>query len=141
MERLPEFIANHAFLFIALGLILVMIVVTEVQQFTRKFNDLSPGEAVRLINDNNALVLDVREDKETREGMLQGAKHIPVGVLPKRIDEISKAKERPVLVYCRSGNRSVNASNTLVKHGFTQVNNLKGGFIAWRNDNLPVVRR
>ncbi len=141
MERLPEFIANHAFLFVALAIIVTMIVLTELQQAFRQFADLSPVDAVRLMNDENALVLDVREDKETREGILHGAKNIPVGVLEKRIDEVGKNKERPVLVYCRSGNRSVTASNVLTKHGFTRVNNLKGGIIAWQNSNLPVVNR
>ena len=141
MEKLPEFIGNHPFLFAALAGILFLIVLTEFQRLTRKFADLSPGEAVRLMNDDNALVLDVREDKETRDGILQGAKNIPVGVLGKRIEDIAKHKERPVLVYCQSGSRSVGACNILVKQGFLQVNNLKGGILAWQNDNLPVVRR
>lgn len=141
MERIPEFVGNHPVLFMALGGVLTLIVITELGRLTRKFPDVTPREAVRLMNDSQALVLDVREDKETRGGALQGAKNIPIGVLGKRLDELNKHKDRSIVVYCQSGNRSVMAGNLLVKHGFTQVNNLKGGIIAWQNDSLPVVRK
>ena len=58
---------------------------------------------------------------------------IPVGELESRLGEISDYKDKPVLVYCRSGNRSVTASNVLIDNGFTEVHNLLGGIGAWNS--------
>jgi rhodanese-related sulfurtransferase len=97
-------------------------------------------EATRLINDD-ALVLDVREDKEWAEGHIPNAKHIPLGQLSKRISELDKYKDKPIVVSCRSGHRSATACRTLKKDGFEQTHNLMGGIIAWENANLPVTKK
>lgn len=95
-------------------------------------------EATRLMNQPGALVLDVREPAEYAAGHLPRARHIPLGELGRRVDELAKFKEKPVIVTCRSGARSGAACRTLRKAGFTQVFNLKGGVGAWSQANLPV---
>jgi rhodanese-related sulfurtransferase len=94
-------------------------------------------KATRLYNDD-ALVLDVREDKEYASGHIPKAKHIPVGQLASRIKELDKYKSRPILVTCRSGHRSARACGMLKKAGFETVYNQAGGIIAWERANLPV---
>jgi rhodanese-related sulfurtransferase len=94
-------------------------------------------KATRLYNDD-ALVLDVREDKEYAAGHIPKAKHIPVGQLASRIKELDKYKSRPILVTCRSGHRSARACSMLKKAGFETVYNQAGGIIAWERANLPV---
>lgn len=94
-------------------------------------------KATRLFNDD-ALVLDVREDKEYAAGHIPRAKHIPLGQLSKRIQELEKFKAKPVLVTCRSGHRSARACGVLKKAGFETVYNQAGGIIAWERANLPV---
>jgi rhodanese-related sulfurtransferase len=79
------------------------------------------------------LLLDVRTQEEYDEGHIEGSTLIPVGELGDRLDEISNYKDKKVLVYCRSGNRSVTASNILINNGFTQVHNLLGGIGAWNS--------
>jgi rhodanese-related sulfurtransferase len=94
-------------------------------------------KATRLYNDD-ALILDVREDKEYAAGHIPKAKHIPLGQLPTRIQELDKFKNKPVLVTCRSGHRSARACGMLKKAGFETVYNQAGGIIAWERANLPV---
>ncbi|OYW37541.1 MAG: hypothetical protein B7Z35_09700 [Hydrogenophilales bacterium 12-61-10] len=96
-------------------------------------------KATRLYNDD-ALVLDVREDKEFAAGHIPKAKHIPLGQLSKRINELDKFKSKPVLVTCRSGQRSARACGMLKKAGFETVYNQAGGIIAWERANLPVTK-
>lgn len=96
--------------------------------------------ATRLYNDD-ALVLDVREDKEWAEGHIPRAKHIPLGKLGERLDDLEKFKDKPVLVNCRSGMRSASACKQLKKAGFTTVYNLAGGIIAWEKANLPLTKK
>ena len=96
-------------------------------------------KATRLYNDD-ALVLDVREDKEYASGHIPKAKHIPLGQLTSRIQELEKFKGKPILVTCRSGQRSARACGMLKKAGFETVYNQAGGIIAWERANLPVAK-
>lgn len=121
--------------------VLGLIIWTEFNRMTRKHQQADVTQAVRLMNNDDSVVLDVREDNEVRDGKIQGAKHIPLGQLDKRIAELEKSKDKPILVYCRSGNRSSHACATLTKNGFANVTNLAGGFMAWQSANLPVVKR
>lgn len=97
-------------------------------------------KATRLFNDD-ALVLDVREDKEYAAGHIPKAKHIPLGQLQSRLNELDKHKNKPVLVTCRSGNRSAQACRILKKAGFESVYNQAGGILAWERANLPVTEK
>ncbi|AAZ98352.1 rhodanese-like protein [Thiobacillus denitrificans ATCC 25259] len=97
-------------------------------------------KATRLFNDD-ALVLDVREDKEYAAGHIPKAKHIPLGQLQSRLSELDKHKNKPVLVTCRSGNRSAHACRILKKAGFESVYNQAGGILAWERANLPVTQK
>ena len=97
-------------------------------------------KATRLYNDD-ALVLDVREDKEFAAGHIPKAKHIPLGQLAGRLNELDKFKNKPVLVTCRSGHRSARACGMLKKAGFETVYNHAGGIIAWERANLPVTQK
>ena len=94
--------------------------------------------ALQLINHKNARVLDVREDSEFKGGHVLNAIHIPLGKLKDRIGELEKFKSQPVVVICRSGNRSSSACVALGKQGFDQAYNLAGGVMAWEKSKLPL---
>jgi rhodanese-related sulfurtransferase len=94
--------------------------------------------ALQLINHKNAVVLDVREDSEYQLGHVLNSMLIPLGKLNERIGELEKYKEQPIVVVCRTGNRSGMACAKLGKGGFTQAYNLVGGVTAWQKANLPL---
>jgi rhodanese-related sulfurtransferase len=75
--------------------------------------------------------LDVREEWEFEEDNL-GANNIPLGELPDRIGELTDFKDEEIVVHCRSGARSGNAKKFLESKGFTQVRNVIGGILAYR---------
>jgi rhodanese-related sulfurtransferase len=93
--------------------------------------------ATRLINDSQAVILDVREPAEFAAGHLPNARNIPLGELDKRVGDLPAGK--PVLILCASGARSGRAAALLSKSGH-QVFNLAGGLKAWRDAGLPVVK-
>ena len=103
-------------------------------------NQVNTMEATRLIN-QDALVLDVREDKEFAAGHIPKARHIPLSALPQRMKELEKFKNKPIVVNCRSGQRSARACGILKKQGFENVVNLGGGIMAWESANLPMERK
>lgn len=78
-------------------------------------------------------VLDVREDFEVAAGMIPGALHIPMGQLNTRLSEVDKA--RPVIVVCRSGNRSARVADALNGAGYT-ADTMAGGMAAWQRAGL-----
>ncbi len=97
-------------------------------------------EATQLINREDALVLDVRDPAEFAAGHMLGAKNIPVADIESRVGEIEKQKSRPVIVLCNEGGRARKAAAALRARGFEKVVNLSGGFPAWQQAGLPVVK-
>jgi len=95
-------------------------------------------EATQLINRQDALVLDVREQAEFAQSHILNARWLPLSQLEARAGEIEKFKDKPLIVYCASGNRSSTAVSVLTKRGFSKVVNLAGGFVAWQQAGLPV---
>ena len=99
---------------------------------------VTPTQATHLINREDAVVLDVREPGEYSAGHVLGAKNLPLSRLGSPGADLPKRKERPVIVYCESGERSAKAAAALRKHGFARVMNLAGGLGAWQQAGLPL---
>ena len=102
---------------------------------------ISVAEATLKLNREDALILDVRETHEWDRGHIPDSRHIALGQVAKRLHEIEKFKERPIIVVCASGNRSSSACGTLTRAGFAKVFNLSGGISAWAEANLPVTTK
>ena len=100
--------------------------------------EVSVQQAVQLINRRDALVLDVRDASEYAGGHIPNARHIPMADMEKRVKELEKFKQRPVILICRSGARSGAASAILRKHGFDEAFSLKGGVLSWQQASLPI---
>lgn len=102
--------------------------------------EISPQEAFqRLKGEKPPHLVDVRSLDEHRQGRIAGSKLIPLHELGVRLDEIDRNK--PVLLYCHSGNRSSMALRLLKGQGFTQAAHIAGGMSAWRRNGLPIESR
>jgi phage shock protein E len=97
-------------------------------------------EAAARLDDAAALVLDVRTPAEFTDGHLPGAVNIDVQAADFRDQVAALDPEQPVLLYCRSGNRSVAAREVLAELGFADVIDVQGGILAWADAGLPIVR-
>ncbi|MEN8204720.1 MAG: rhodanese-like domain-containing protein [Pseudomonadota bacterium] len=138
-QQLIEFAGNHTLLVLALFAILGMLIVTELQQRLSHVKAVSPGEATRLLNHDNAIMIDMRSDKDYREGHIVNAVNMPEskGKIPATLN---KYRERPVIVYCQRGQQSTAVCNNLSKQGFESVYNLQGGVLAWQKAELPLTK-
>ena len=104
------------------------------------FEFITPKQAEALIlNDDNVTLLDVRTVEEYKSGHIRGAKLIPVGKLEANLDKLKADRHKKIIVYCRSGNRSVAASRILEKHGFVPLN-VKQGMVGLLGTELEVVK-
>jgi phage shock protein E len=93
-----------------------------------------------LANEENGFLLDVRTDTEwEQDGHLENATLIPHTELESRENELPEDKDTPLLLYCRSGNRSQQAAQTLQDMGFTNIIELESGITGWKNAGNPVV--
>ncbi|MFM2407684.1 MAG: hypothetical protein RL358_426 [Pseudomonadota bacterium] len=87
-----------------------------------------------------ALLLDVREASEYAEVHAPNVTLIPLGELSARLNEVAPFKDKPIAVMCRSGKRSAKAVALLEAEGYSQVSNVSGGMNAWESAGLEVVR-
>lgn len=141
MQEYIEFAGRHTLLFVALAAVIALIIMTELRRIMKGYKEVIPSEAVMLINKQDAMVLDVREANELGQGSIIDSKHIALSTLPERLDSLSNDKDKPILVFCKMGNRSAQACKLLLKNSYTNVFGLKGGINAWVNDQLPISKK
>jgi rhodanese-related sulfurtransferase len=141
MDQLLEFVGHHPVLFSALGVVAVLLILNEMSHLVTGEKRVTPQEAVRLINDKHALVLDVRTPADFKKGHIINAVNLPQAKLGERLGEIGKDTTRPIVVVCALGGVSAQATLTLKKAGYTEVYPLKGGLNSWLSASLPVTTR
>jgi rhodanese-related sulfurtransferase len=141
LTQISEFAVNHPFLVLAFVVLLVLVVLNELKTATQRFASLTPAAAVQLMNNDDIVVLDVREPSETAAGKISKAIQIPVGAVKTRIAELDKHKNKTVLVYCKTGARSGAACKELSSNGFDKVYSLNGGLLAWQEAHLPISKK
>lgn len=121
------------------GTLLVLSVLI-VLQFLKSPPVISAQAARELIaRDSTVVLLDVRTGEEFRGplGHLPAAIRVPVDSLAQALDQLESLKGRTLVVYCRSGRRSMNATTFLREKGFNALN-LEGGILSWRESKYPV---
>jgi thioredoxin len=105
-----------------------------------QFIEMKTEEAKKFIEKNKPLVLDVRTPNEFYRGHLANATLIPLQQLKNRLKEIEGYKEKEILIYCRSGNRSTVASQILIQNGFKKLYNLQNGIVGWQKKGYPTAQ-
>ena len=98
-------------------------------------------QATLLMNQQDALVVDVREPAEFEAGHIIGARNMPLSQINARAADLKKNKGKPVVVCCESGTRSGAAVAAFRKHGYEKVFSLNGGIAAWKQAGLPTEKK
>ena len=104
------------------------------------FEFIDAKQAIVLLSDDkNVTLLDVRTIREYEDRHLKNAINIPVQTLTSSLNRLEKAKGQRIVVYCRSGSRSIKASRILEENGFTPLN-VEGGIIDLMRNDAEIVR-
>ncbi|WP_221799997.1 rhodanese-like domain-containing protein [Oceanobacter mangrovi] len=137
MQQVLEFIGNHWWLVAIWAFFLIALVLDN-----RKRNGaaVSPAEATQLINKEGAIIVDIRDKKDFKEGHLANAMNIPFADFARRMNELNVYKDKPIVLVCKSGQTVSMAAKMLKEKEFNPVR-LSGGMMEWNNQNLPVVRK
>jgi rhodanese-related sulfurtransferase len=120
----------------ALGRSAGTIAVIDFQQ--AQYREVTSKEAAELIQAVQPFILDVRTPSEYDRGHLKNSVLIPVQRLQGRWPEIAAYKEKDILVYCATGNRSTVAAKILIDNGFKRVLNMRQGIAGWQRENRPL---
>ncbi|MBL6917413.1 MAG: rhodanese-like domain-containing protein [Gammaproteobacteria bacterium] len=138
-----EFIAQNWYLFAALIVISLLIGFDSIRRGGGGANQVSALQLPQLISQENAVVVDVCETDEFERGHILNAINIPLKQLQDQLGQLEKfrAKDKPIVLSCRSGQRANRAAAILRKNEFKKVFTLSGGLTAWEKENLPVERK
>lgn len=137
IEQLFEFIGNH---YILVGLFVALLVAFIINEGKQGGAAIGASNLVRLINKQNAVVVDIRDSKEYKVGHIAGAINIPYASLESRASELEDHKDKPVVVVCKMGQNAGAAGRKLKALGFQDVRRLSGGMSEWTAASLPVVK-
>ncbi|WP_404364835.1 rhodanese-like domain-containing protein [Marinobacter sp.] len=138
MDRLFEFVVNH---YILVSLFVVLLAALFLLETRRGGRKISPQAAVGLINRDEAVILDIRDRKEVKEGSISGSIHIPLSGLKDKLTQLNKHKDKEIIVVDKMGQHSATAVKQLNAEGFDKVSRLNGGIAEWRASNLPLVKK
>ena len=104
------------------------------------YREVASKDAAELIRNIAPLVLDVRTPGEYSRGHLRDSVLIPLQQLQARWPEIAGHRDKDVLIYCATGNRSTVAAKILIDNGFKRIYNLRQGLAGWEREKYPVVQ-
>lgn len=108
----------------------------EAQDKIDNYDEISIEQLQEYLEDDQYRLIDVRNNSEWEAGRIDGAKHIMLGTLKDQLDQLPK--DKTYLMQCRSGARSAIATSIMKANGFENVLNVKGGYLAWLSEKLPV---
>ena len=138
MEQFIEFAINHPLLVGSLiGLIGVMIFM----ELRKGGQSVSSQQLTQLMNQQGAIVLDIRDKADFTKGHIVGAINMPHAKVKDRTSELDKYKDKPIVVVDAMGQHSGTVGKILKDAEFANIQRLKGGMNTWTADSLPVVKK
>ena len=138
MEQFIEFIINHPALTGAFAVLLGLLIFSELRKGGQS---ITTQTLTRMVNQEQAVVVDIRDKKDFAGGAITDSVNIPHGSLKTRMGELDKYKSVPVILVDAMGQQSGMAGKQLKEAGFENVVRLGGGIGSWQSDNLPLVKR
>ena len=133
-----EFFLENWVLFLALVAVLVLLVFDPSAAGGSQARSVSPMELSRLVNHEQAVLIDTRSSEEFAAGHITKSRNIPLDDIESSAKKLEKFKKRPMVLICQSGNRAGKAAAKLRKLQFDKLFQLSGGLIEWRKENLPL---
>jgi len=133
-----EFFMQNWALFLALFVVMGLLMFDPGSARAGSARGVSPMELTRLVNHEQAVIIDVRSPEEFDKGHITKAKNIPLDEIENKSKQLEKFKKRPMVIVCQTGNRAGKAANQLRKLEFDKLFQLTGGLVEWQKDNLPL---
>jgi len=136
-EQIFSFIGNHYILVSIFVFLLVAFIINEGKQGGAA---ISTGNLVNLVNREEAVIVDIRDNKDFGAGHIAGAINIPFASIDSRVGELESYREKPIVLVCKMGQHAGAAGRKLKAQGFLDVRRLSGGMAEWGASSLPGVK-
>jgi rhodanese-related sulfurtransferase len=122
------------------GALVVTVLLLIFHESRRAGATVTPQQLTNLVNQQQGVVIDLRDQAEFRKGHIVDAINIPYAKLAERSGELDNLQERPVILVCKLGQYSSAAGKQLLEKGFKQVYRLSGGISEWQAAQLPLIK-
>lgn len=139
MEQFVQFIQNHWQLGVAFVVISILICINEFLNARKQGKSISPEEAVNLINNANATVIDLRDPNSFKDGHIIGS--IRASETDFATPRFSKYKKQDIILVCNRGIQAATLAKNLRAQDYANPMVLRGGIEAWKQTNLPLVKK
>ncbi|AXK73332.1 rhodanese-like domain-containing protein [Lysobacter sp. TY2-98] len=139
-QEILDFAGRHSMLAIGFVVLTVAIIATEIARLFRPYKALTPAQFTALVNREDAVVVDLSASGEFEKGHIAGSRNVQASAFGPEHKLLAGAKEKPVIVVCRTGQGSADQAAKLKKGGFAHVYWLDGGVAAWQQAGLPLVK-
>lgn len=139
MQDLITFITNHPYLNLAAVAVLLLIMFVELLRAKRNVFNINPTQATQLINHDNAVVIDIRQQEAYRQGHIIGSQLIISQEIRQNLKKLEKFKNRPIIVVSNMSSESQKIAALLLKQGYNAYS-LNGGMRAWSDAQMPLVK-
>lgn len=141
MSQFMQFVVNHWGLWLLFTAVFAAVIAYEIYLSGKGAGQLAVQEAVRMINDRNPFLFDMRNQSDYDKGHIIGAKLISDKDAATFAEKFSKHKTQPIIIYCENGSQSRSFAEKLKKSGFTDIHGIKGGLIGWREAEMPLSKK
>lgn len=141
LQEIMLFVSRNTILSLAWVALLIAVIVMTFKSRFSKVKEISRGQAILLINKEEAVVVDIRTRDDFRRGHIANAINLTASEIKSgSFGELEKHKAQPVIVVCANGTSSRAPAENLSKAGFESVYTLKDGITGWSGENLPLAR-
>jgi len=140
MDQLITFITNHWMLSTLFVVLVIALGVNEWMSYSFGIPKISPQEAIQLINHQEAVVIDLRNETTFTTGHILGAMNIPTASIEKKLNSLQKFLSKPIILVCHAEHDTPKVAAQLNKQGF-KVFLIQGGLQEWRRSGLPLVKK
>lgn len=139
MQQLVEFIGNHPVLATLWVVLAIFLLYSYVETLISPLKHVSTQEATQLMNKEDAVILDIRNQADFKKGHILGAKQIGQEAVTKAdFTKLENEKNKPIIVVCAMGISAKRTASQMLKAGFAKVSVLKGGMNTWQGEGLPI---
>ena len=132
------FLIDYWYFSVPLFFFIFLFVYSEMNKGGKK---IEPNELTRLVNKENAILIDLRKKEDYENGHIMTALNYPHQEFDNQMHELNKFKDRPIVLVCDMGRNSANIGEKLKKGEFQETFRLNGGMMTWTQENLPVVQK
>ncbi len=140
MDKLLEFLGNNLFWASLWFAILILLLWNLFSDLIMGIVQLEPMDVTRRMNNENAVLLDLRQESDYKSGHIINSINMPENEFANRKNELDKYKNKPLTLYCQTGSVATRIVRQLKSEGFEDISCLKGGVLSWQRANLPLSR-